>query len=268
MLSAKSNVHFIVNPVSGSGGASFDLIGQYMAEATCKTTLHLTKVSHSATDCVQDALASNPDLIVAYGGDGTVMEVANCLHGHDIPLAIVAGGTANVVAHELNIPVNTKDALDFIFNGDHEETWIDAGRIADEHFLLRFSVGWEAELSQRPSTEDKSKWGSLAYTKAALQAFNDLDPVTYKITLDDDTVEEIIGINCSICNMGNTGIYGINIGSGIFPDDGLLNILILQNKNIQAMLDLAQNVLASSFELNLEENLPHFKAKKLEILPS
>ena len=267
MLSSESNIHFIVNPVSGSATVPFELLGKSMAEAENKTTLRVTTVNYSASDCVGDALADDANLIVVYGGDGTVMEVANCLQDQEIPLAIIPGGTANVIAHELKIPVDTQAALDLIFHHKHQEKWIDAGRVGDEHFLLRFSIGWEAELSQRPTTEDKSRWGILAYTQAALQALNDLEPVTYRMTLDDDTVEEISGINCSICNIGSAGFQEMSIGTDICPDDGLLDVLILQNKNTQAVLDIAQNVLASSFELDLEESLPHYKAKKVEILP-
>lgn len=269
MLSSTSNVHFIINPVSGNNDAPFALIGQYMAEADCQTTLHVTTLNHSAQDYANMAIASKADLVIAYGGDGTVMEIANCLHGHNIPLAILAGGTANVVAHELNIPVEPEEALDLIFNQPNELKWVDAGQINDTHFLLRFSIGWEAELSQRPTTEDKSKWGTLAYTKAALEALNDLQPVTYTITLDDDTVEEITGINCSICNIGNVGFYGANIGKGIVNDDGLLNVLILENKRVRAIVDLTQNLLSNALdEADVEEKLPHYKAKKITIAPS
>lgn len=263
-----ANIHFVINPVSGASPAPFHEFGQAMAEAECKTTMHLTKASHSATDCVQDALSAGADLVVAYGGDGTIMEVANALHGKNIPMAIVPGGTANVIAHELNIPQNPKQALDLIFKQEHELRWIDAGLVNGQHFLLRMSIGWEAELSQRPSREEKSTWGTLAYTRAALEALSDLEPVTYQITLDDDSTEEVTGINCSICNIGNVGLYGINIGIGIVPDDDYLNVLILQSQNIQAMLDIVQNLLASSSSLDVEERLLHYKAKKITVSPS
>lgn len=268
MIKADANIHLIVNPVAGMDDAPFDIIGRFMVESECKTTMHVTKVTHSASDCVVDALVGQPDLIVVYGGDGTVMEVANSLHEHNIPLAILAGGTANVIAHELNIPINTEQALDLIFNQDTEFISLDAGKVHEKYFLLRLSMGWEAELSRRPTIEAKSTWGTLAYTQAALQALNDLEPVSYELTFEDNTTEIITGINCSICNIGNVGLYGINIGEGISPNDGLLNVLILQNNSIQAMLDITQNLLASSLPLEIEERLPHYKAKKITVFPS
>lgn len=267
-ITSESNIHFIVNPVSGSNGAPFDVIGKFMGEAECKTTLHVTKIDHDVAACVDDALKDNPDLVVAYGGDGTVMEVANRLHEHQTPMAIIPGGTANVIAHELNIPVGVKPALDLIFNQDSEMTSLDAGKIGENHFLLRLSMGWEAELSRRPTTEAKSNWGTLAYTQAALEALGDTEPVTYELTLDDDTTETVTGINCSICNIGNVGFYGLSIGLDISPSDGFLNVLILQNNNLQAILDITQNVLAGSLPLDIEERLPHYKAQKVTVQPS
>lgn len=268
MITPESNIHFIVNPSSGAENVPFDLIGKFMAQTDYKTTMHVTKIKHGAGACVVDALLGNPDLVVVYGGDGTVMEVANCLHGHDIPLAILAGGTANIIAHELNIPINVEQALDLIFNQETVLTSLDAGKVNEEHFLLRLSIGWEAELSLRPTVEAKSTWGTLAYTQAALQALNDLDPVGYELTFADGTTETVVGINCSICNIGNIGLYGMNIGLDISPTDGVLNVLILQNNSIQAMLDITQNVLAGSLPLNIEERLPHYQVEKITISPT
>ncbi|GAB5492492.1 MAG: diacylglycerol kinase family lipid kinase [Phototrophicaceae bacterium] len=268
MLPSDYNVHFIINPVSGNSDAPFASIGRFMGEAECKTTMHVTKVTHSASDCVATALVDSPDLIVAYGGDGTVMEVATCLHDHDIPLAVLAGGTANVIAHELNIPVQIDQALDLIFNQEHEFLTLDAGKVNESHFLLRLCLGWEAELSLRPTTEAKSTWGPLAYTQAALEALNDTDTVSYELTFADGSTETVTGINCSVCNIGNVGLYGVNIGAGISPSDGLLNVLILQSNSLQAMADITQNLLSSALPLEIEERLPHYKAKKVTIYPS
>ncbi|MGJ3238040.1 MAG: diacylglycerol/lipid kinase family protein [Anaerolineae bacterium] len=265
MSLAARNIHVIINPVSGTSDAPFNIFGQVLADYPHPTTVHITKPDHDAPECVQDALHAGADLVIAYGGDGTVMSVANALHGHDVPLAIVPGGTANVVAHELNIPDNAQEALARLFNGEMSLRWIDAGKIGDQYFLLRTSIGWQAEVSQRPTTEEKSLWGRLAYTHAGLQSLSELEPVTYRITLDDDTVEEVSGIDCSLCNIGNIGIPSINISTSVVPDDGYLNVLVLQNNNLQGILDLGQNLLANILSQEIEERLLSFKAKRITV---
>jgi len=266
MLEADSNIHFIVNPASGADGAPLDQLKQYASSVSPTTHFHITEEDTDLSVYVSQAIDDGADLVAAYGGDGTVMEVANCLHEHDIPMGILAGGTGNVIAHELGIPEDPHKALDLIFKKNHQQVQIDAGCVADDHFLLRFGIGWEAEMSRRPSTEDKTRWGSVAYAKATLTSLYDLDPLTYEITLDDDRTEQVTGIACSICNMGNVGLYNINLGKNILPDDGLLDILIVQHENLNAMLDLIQNVLTNVIEI--DEELPHYRAKKVTIQSS
>lgn len=263
---SKKNIHFIINPSSGKSAPPYELIGNAIAQHEHQCFIHMTTADTPIDFYVETALNMNADLIVSYGGDGTVMGIANALYGHDTPMAIMAGGTANVVAHDLNIPVDPQQALDLIFGDNHEVVCVDAGRVNDQHFLLRFSLGWEAEMSTRPSSDDKTKWGNLAYAQASLESLGDLESVTYELTLDNGQVESVAGINCSICNIGNIGYYGLSIGKDVSADDGYLDILIVQNQSLQAVVDVAKNVLGNVLEI--EEELPHYKAKKLTIHPS
>ena len=52
----------------------------------------------------RDAVAAGADLIVSYGGDGTLNEIIQSIAGTNVPLAIWAGGTANVAARDLGLP--------------------------------------------------------------------------------------------------------------------------------------------------------------------
>jgi len=262
-----NSAHLIVNPVAGQTAAPFDEFSQFMQAVNADTCLHITTPEFGAPYYAQKARDNGADLVIAYGGDGTVMEVVNTLHGSDIPVGIVAGGTANVIAHELGIPLNAKQALDFIAQDNCEIQWLDAGKTENFYFLLRMGIGWEAELSQRPTTETKEQWGTLAYAQAALQALIDLDPVTYTLTLDGEEVV-VDRINCSICNIGNVGLYDIGISIDIKPDDGYLDVMVLQNKNLQGALDIAQNVLSTALPMQLEERLVRHRAKKITIHPS
>lgn len=261
------NVHIIINPISGRNPPPYPEFADFMQEIGCEATLYITTLQFGADYYAEKATNAGADLVITYGGDGTVMTVANTLHNTDIPLGVVPGGTANIIAHELNVPINPKQALQFIAEEDFVMQWLDAGKVGDKHFLLRMGIGWEAELSQRPEREAKALWGTLAYAQAALEALGDLNPVTYHLTLDDEQVD-VEGINCSICNIGNVGLYNVGISMDIKPDDSYLDVLILQNKDLQGALDIAQNVLASSLPLELEEQLVRYRAKRITVEPS
>ena len=59
-----------------------------------------------AHELAQAAVAAGAEVVLACGGDGTINEVINGLAPHPVPLAILPGGTANILAHELRLPLS------------------------------------------------------------------------------------------------------------------------------------------------------------------
>ena len=106
-------------------------------------------------------------LVVAVGGDGTVSSAAHALIGGDIPLGIVPGGTGNLVARELGIPLDTAAAIALI-KGTHGIRKIDAMMIADRTYLLNAGVGVNAAVIYETSRRGKSLFGRAAYVGAAI----------------------------------------------------------------------------------------------------
>lgn len=260
------NIHLIINPASGNANPPFEAFTHFSNTVDANVFFHVTQAHYSGDKHAQDAIEAGADLIIAYGGDGTVMEVTCAIEGHDVPIAVMVGGTASIIANELGIPENPQEALQYILDGNYEKLTLDAGKVNDAHFLLRLGIGWEAELSQRPDTEEKSRWGTLAYTKSALAALMDLDATEYKLTLDNDEEITVEGINCSICNIGNVGIPNITIDKDIKPNDGILDVVILQNKHIQGILDIVSNLAANTFpNIEIEEQLAHYQAKSITV---
>src|SRR5205807_4848035 len=97
--------------------------------------VRVTKKQGDACRYAQQAVAAHVDVVAAYGGDGTVMEVASGLLGTDIPLAIFPGGTANVMAVELGIPIDLAQACALVGGAPYDFKKIDMGQIDDECFL-------------------------------------------------------------------------------------------------------------------------------------
>ena len=93
-------------PGSATGGPQMDaLIGRMRAHGVTLVNAPTIGPGH-ATEIVRAFLPLKPDVIAACGGDGTVSEVARGLSGSGIPLAILPGGTSNVLARELGIPLD------------------------------------------------------------------------------------------------------------------------------------------------------------------
>lgn len=114
----------------------------------------------------KDAIAAGADLILACGGDGTINEVAEGMIGSHVPLAILPGGTANVLATELGVGSGLDRAASRLATCIPKR--VSAGRIrarnaCERHFLLMAGVGLDAYIVYKMSAELKRRWGKLAY---------------------------------------------------------------------------------------------------------
>ena len=111
------------------------------------SNLHLEVVDTAApghaTEVASEAVRSGYGLVVAFGGDGTLNEVANGMVGSDTPLAILPGGNANVVCRNLGLPADIVGATGRLLNGLREHTTrrISVGRTDGRCFLVSCGLG-------------------------------------------------------------------------------------------------------------------------------
>jgi diacylglycerol kinase family enzyme len=96
-----------------------------------------------ATRVASEAVRNGCGLVVAFGGDGTMSEVANGMVGSDTPLAILPGGNANVVCRNLGLPADIVEATGRLLNGLREHTTrrISVGRTGGRCFLVSCGLG-------------------------------------------------------------------------------------------------------------------------------
>ena len=106
------NALLIHNPNAGSGGKArrrlLDQVRSILSRGGIEAELQETQGPGDATVMAQRATAERRQLVIACGGDGTLNEVVNGLaaqaNGHRVPMALLPGGTANVLAKELCLP--------------------------------------------------------------------------------------------------------------------------------------------------------------------
>jgi YegS/Rv2252/BmrU family lipid kinase len=220
-------VHVIINPASGQDKPILNVLNRVFGSQV-EWTLSITKESGDARRETLAALELGVDLVVACGGDGTVMEVANGLLGQSVPLAILPAGTANVMAVELGIPRDIEGAAKLIVSADTVLRDIDVGEVDDTVFLLRMGVGLEAVLIRDADREFKQRYGNLAYPISAVRSVLTTDSTAhYRITVDGET-HEADGITCMIANSANVGLAGVTVSQAVHIDDGLLDVVLLR----------------------------------------
>lgn len=116
----------------------------------------------------EDRCSRGYDLLIAWGGDGTVNEVGNVASRLELPLGILPGGTINLLANELGIPSFLEQACEVLLTGTRRT--IKAGRADDRLFFSMAGIGFDAEVCRRVSPTTQRFLGSLAYIATGLRA--------------------------------------------------------------------------------------------------
>jgi diacylglycerol kinase family enzyme len=101
-----------------------------------------------ATRFAHDAARRGLDAVVAFGGDGTLNEVATGLAGSDTALAVLPGGSTNVFARTIGLPNDPVAAVRRLVAGfdTREVRRIGLGRVNDRYFCFHLGVGFDAAV--------------------------------------------------------------------------------------------------------------------------
>ena len=116
----------------------------------------------------EDRCSRGYDLLIAWGGDGTVNEVGNVASRLKLPIGILPGGTINLLAKELGIPSSLERACEVLLTGTRRT--LKAGRADDRLFFAMAGIGFDAEVCRRVSATTKRFLGSLAFIATGLRA--------------------------------------------------------------------------------------------------
>jgi diacylglycerol kinase family enzyme len=147
----------------------YALRGRYEVEAVD------TQGRGHATEICREAAHEGYDVVVAFGGDGTVNEAANGLAGSKTPLTCLPGGATNVYCRLLGIPVEIVDATEHILHiaDDWRPRAVDAGWVNDRLFTFSSGVGLDASVVARVDSHPrlKARLGEYYFTYAAVTTF-------------------------------------------------------------------------------------------------
>ena len=254
-------VHVVINPASGRPKPILHILNRVFNQAGVDWDISLTKARGDAERFARQAAADGADIVAVYGGDGSVMEVAQGLLGSSVPLAILPGGSANLMSVELGIPKDLEKAAEIAADPQSPTRQVDVGLAGENYFLLRVGMGFAARKVAYADRSLKNRFGVLAYSVAAVKSIKDTKTAHYRITLDGVQVESD-GVTCLIDNAGNMGIQGFQPSKDIRVDDGLLDVLLLGSKGLSNLVSSGAALLdASKSELLIE----HWQARQIRI---
>ena len=263
MEGSKTRARVICNPTSG-GGCETDAIREELEDFGAEWI-----DTKGAGDAHRAAEEWSDGLLVVAGGDGTVNEVINGLgkagFPKDVTLAVLPMGTGNDLAATLAIPDDSEGARDTIRQG--RVRTLDVARIRSEGVGERFFInvstgGFGAETSSLADEEMKRRWGKLTYFRASLEKARDFDVREVRVTLDGEE-RKVRAVNVAVGNCRYAG-GGWLAAPKANPEDGLLDLVVIEDVGLKEILALAPAALAKADYLD-QEGVFFARAKKIRI---
>jgi diacylglycerol kinase (ATP) len=209
--------------------------------------------------------ASDFDLIVSAGGDGTLNEVVNGIArgGCNAALGVLPLGTGNDFARSLEVPTDLESAIEQIMAGKTRA--IDLVRVTSDqvrYFVNVSSGGFSGVMGEKLTPEMKRTWGPLAYLRSAAAAFSELRGYATKVALDDAEVLELDLYNVVVAN-GRYVAGGIPIAPEADLADGLLDIVLIPERGPADLAILAAQIVVGKHLSS--DGIVFRRAKKIAI---
>ncbi len=165
----------IVNPYASTVSDRLRNLVVYALQSRFEVDAVDTEARGHATELCREAAHEGYDVVVAFGGDGTVNEAANGLLGSATPLCALPGGSANVFAKMLGIPGDPVDATEHLLAmaDDWRPRRVDLGVVNGRCFAFSSGLGIDASVVERVDSNPrlKARFGPWFFTWVAVTTF-------------------------------------------------------------------------------------------------
>jgi diacylglycerol kinase (ATP) len=221
----------IYNPMSGRQGKRAEQAAEMvrlLEERGLTAEAKATSGPDDATRLTSEALANGANIIISYGGDGTLNEVIQAMVGSDAVLGVWAGGTANVVARDLNLPRDTKSLAQVIAAGKTRRIALGMASIVgsqlqvtgkdstpdcrvpttdhrQRYFFMFAGIGLDASISQGVNRKLKRKTGEFAFWVSGIKHLLTWKREPFQVEMDGHKYESAFTL------IGNGKSYGGNL---------------------------------------------------------
>jgi diacylglycerol kinase family enzyme len=184
------------------------------------------------------AVAAGADLVIAWGGDGTVMACVTGMAGSDVPLAIVAGGTGNLLARNLDIPLTLAESVHVAVHGARRR--IDVGAVGADKFAVMAGMGFDAAMLRDASEVAKARVGPVAYVASGLSNLPKRG-FDCTVTVDDGPPLHSRARTVLVGNVGKLQ-GGLPVLPDAVPDDGWLDVVVISPRTTVQWVQVAWRV--------------------------
>lgn len=267
----------IYNPAAGARPYLDDVRHsvQYLTAQGWDVIIEETRGWGDATTFARKAVAEGCDAIFVAGGDGTIAETIDGLVNTEMVLAVLPGGTGNVFARQLNLPVPgglhprpITESVRLLLNGQTRR--VDVGRIGPKggqgpmrHFICWGGVGFDAQVNRavNQAADRKRRLGPGAWVVTSFLTLRDYAGTAAVVRVDGHRVSR----RMIMLVANNIQLYGIvfHMAQRAVIDDGFLDVYCFQGRGPGRTLLHALRML---FNQHVQD--PHvdiFRARRVEI---
>ena len=226
------SVAVIINPVAG--GARPGTAHARAAAAAAVLEQHgeaaevsITERAGHARELTHAAVARGVRLVMAWGGDGTINEVASALAFGDVPLGIIPAGSGNGLAAELGVDARPELAIAKAVRATPSK--MDMGALGGRLFVNLAGMGIDAHVASEFNLPANVGRGFAGYVRLGVRAFISYVPAWYTITAADvrRTVRAVLVVVANSVQYGN----GAKIAPGARVDDGELDLVVVEERS-------------------------------------
>jgi diacylglycerol kinase family enzyme len=263
--SHKKRMLIIVNPYATTVSDRLRNLVVYALQGRYEVEAVSTEAQNHATEIGREVRDHGYDIVVAFGGDGTLNEVANGLAGTDVPVSMLPGGSTNVVCRTLGIPNDVVDATEHLLAlvDDWSPRKIDLGKVDERHFVFACGAGIDATVVRRVDEHPKlkSKAGPYYYSWAGISGFYRrylLNAVRVRAETGGKSIEGITAIAQNSDPLTYFANRPIRVCEGIAIDDGTLSLGVLKRAAQRDMPTLISRLLSGSRTAAGHRQVAHF----------
>lgn len=188
----------------------------------------------------RQAVDDGAEVVFVCGGDGTVRSCVEGLAGTDVALAVLPGGTGNLLAGNLGIPTDVTDGVATAIAGTRRR--VDVGEVDGQVFAVMAGMGFDASMMDDAPTKLKNKAGPIAYVVSALKHLAD-DEMHVEVRVDD---QPPIRRHVRSVVVGNVGRLqgGVDLLPDAEADSGQMDVAIIAPRNLGHWVQLTAAVVA------------------------
>jgi diacylglycerol kinase family enzyme len=271
----KRRMLIIVNPYATTVSDRLRHLVVYALQGRFEVDAVDTEAQGHATELCREAAHEGYDVVVAFGGDGTVNEAANGLIGspsqwtgaNPTPLTCLPGGSANVFGKMLGIPGELVDATEHLLAmaDDWRPRKVDLGVVNGRCFTFASGLGVDASVVERVDSNPrlKARLGAYYFTWAAISTFARrylVHPPRMVARAGDQTLEGVT----TIVQNGSPFTYfqnrPIEVAEGAALDSGALAASVLHRARPLDMPSIAWRAFSPRARIARHRHVSSFPA--------